>query len=296
MKNTFFFFLLLLSFSFFISAQNVPSGGSTRLTDLFPHLSFTKDAHVIFGAENVRTFNNGSFASISLDKKTGSGLASNSKYYYGFFSTALKLPAGYSSGVVVAFYLSNSDAFPHNHDEIDFELLGHENRKEWILQTNIYGNGSVSTGREEKFRLWFDPTLDNIPIREVLNTKAMSAYPSKPMTVYTTIWDASDWATSGGKYPVDYKYAPFVSSLGKLEMSGCLYNQNSNSQTCPYKGSSTTSSSRPSSLDPVDGEPFVKLSQQQIQGLKWSRSKYMVYSYCNDRRRYKVLPAECSSK
>jgi len=238
-------------------------------------------------------------------------LASNSKYYYGFFSTALKLPAGYSSGVVVAFYLSNSDAFPHNHDEIDFELLGHENRKEWILQTNIYGNGSVGTGREEKFRLWFDPTrqfheysilwnshhvvflVDNIPIREVLNTKAMSAYPSKPMTVYTTIWDASDWATSGGKYPVDYKYAPFVSSLGKLEMSGCLYNQNSSSQTCPYKGSSTT---RPSSLDPVDGEPFVKLSQQQIQGLKWSRSKYMVYSYCNDRRRYKVLPAECNSK
>lgn len=56
------------------------------------------------------------------------------------------------------FQLSNADLFPHNHDEIDIELLGHEKRRDWVLQTNIYGNGSVGTGREEKFYLWFDPT------------------------------------------------------------------------------------------------------------------------------------------
>lgn len=58
------------------------------------------------------------------------------------------------------YQLSNADVYPHNHDEIDFELLGHEKRRDWILQTNLYGNGSVSTGREEKFYLWFDPTAD----------------------------------------------------------------------------------------------------------------------------------------
>lgn len=56
--------------------------------------------------------------------------------------------------------MSNSDVFPNNHDEIDFELLGHEKIKEWVLQTNIYGNGSVQTGREEKFYLWFDPSQE----------------------------------------------------------------------------------------------------------------------------------------
>lgn len=35
----------------------------------------------------------------------GAGLASDDKFYYGFFSAAMKLPAGYTSGVVVAFYV-----------------------------------------------------------------------------------------------------------------------------------------------------------------------------------------------
>lgn len=54
--------------------------------------------------------------------------------------------------------LSNADTFPRTHDEIDIELLGHEKKNDWVFQTNIYANGSVSTGREEKFYLWFDPT------------------------------------------------------------------------------------------------------------------------------------------
>ena len=56
------------------------------------------------------------------------------------------------------FQLSNADTFPHTHDEVDIELLGHDKRNDWAFQTNIYANGSVSTGREEKFYLWFDPT------------------------------------------------------------------------------------------------------------------------------------------
>jgi xyloglucan:xyloglucosyl transferase len=57
--------------------------------------------------------------------------------------------------------LSNANVFPHNHDEIDIELLGHDKRNDWIIQTNVYANGSVNTGREEKFYLWFDPTTQH---------------------------------------------------------------------------------------------------------------------------------------
>lgn len=41
-----------------------------------------------------------------LVQYAGSGLASVNKYHYGFFSAAIKLPPGDSSGVVVAFYVS----------------------------------------------------------------------------------------------------------------------------------------------------------------------------------------------
>lgn len=42
-----------------------------------------------------------------LIQHAGSGLASVNKFHYGFFSAAIKLPAGLTSGVVVAFYVSS---------------------------------------------------------------------------------------------------------------------------------------------------------------------------------------------
>lgn len=301
--------LVIFGISAAVSAGNGHDAAPnvTRLTDLFGHLTFNHGFTEFFGGSNIQPINNGSYANLILNKSSGSGLVSQSKYYYGFFSAAIKLPSGYTSGVVVAFYMSNADLFPHNHDEIDIELLGHEKRKDWVLQTNMYGNGSVSTGREEKFRLWFDPTeqyhhysfiwnshhivflVDNIPVREILYNDAISSvYPSKPMSVYATIWDGSEWATHGGKYPVDYKYAPFVVSFGEMEMDGCTFDPKKKGVSCS-KGSV-------SSRDPVDGEEFAKLSEQQRMGMEWARKKLMFYSYCKDSSRFKVLPPECKAK
>ncbi|KAI7757007.1 hypothetical protein M8C21_003384 [Ambrosia artemisiifolia] len=278
-----------------------------QLTNRFPSTPFSGKMSTFFGASNIHMKNNGSYADIILDKKTGSGLVSKDRYHHGFFSAAIKLPMGDTSGVVLAFYMSNSDVFPNNHDEIDFELLGHEKRRQWVLQTNIYGNGSVKTGREEKFYLWFDPTqefhqysmlwnthhivflVDNIPIREVIyNQVSSSVYPSKPMSLYTTIWDGSQWATHGGKYPVNYKYAPFVASLGELKAEGCLMSKTNSTSPGSCLKSSTLLTS-----DPVEGDEYIKLTSQQTAGLKWARSKHMFYSYCKDTSRYKVLPPEC---
>ncbi|KAI3720304.1 hypothetical protein L6452_21220 [Arctium lappa] len=280
-----------------------------RLTDRFHPTPVSAKMSTFYGSSNIRMKNNGSYADIILDKNSGSGLVSKDRYHHGFFSAAVKLPMGVTSGVVLAFYMSNSDVFPHNHDEIDFELLGHEKRKEWVLQTNIYGNGSVKTGREEKFYLWFDPTqdfhqytilwnkhhivflVDNIPVREVIhNQVSFFVYPSKPMSLYTTIWDASEWATHGGKYPVNYNYAPFVASLGEFEIEGCLMPKTNSSTMGSCLMSSTLSSS-----DPVEGGDFIKLTRQQTVGMNWARTKHMFYSYCKDTSRYKVIPPECNA-
>ncbi|XP_047308942.1 probable xyloglucan endotransglucosylase/hydrolase protein 33 [Impatiens glandulifera] len=279
---------------------NVP-----KLTQRFPHAAVVQAYDNLYGQQNIHLLNNGSNVDLVLDKKSGAGLVSRNKYNYGFFSAAMKLPSGFTSGIVIAFYLSNSDVFPHDHDEIDIELLGHEKRREWVLQTNIYGNGSVHTGREEKLYLWFDPTtdfheysilwnnhhivflVDNVPVREFTNNVASSpVYPIRPMSMYATIWDASEWATKGGKYPVNYQYAPFVASFGKIELEGCQWNPD---ELCSKRA---LSSLEP---DPVGGEEFAKLSQEQVNGMDWARKKLMFYSYCQDTTRYKLLPPECKS-
>ena len=55
---------------------------------------------------------------------------------------------------------SNGDVFEKTHDELDFEFLGNVKGKPWRFQTNVYGNGSTSRGREERYRLWFDPSKE----------------------------------------------------------------------------------------------------------------------------------------
>ncbi|KAK6277081.1 hypothetical protein POUND7_017404, partial [Theobroma cacao] len=75
-----------------------------RLTDLLSHVSVDTGFSKFFGGPNIKLINNGSMATLALDKTSGSGLVSRRKYYYGFFSAAIKLPAGLTSGVVVAFY------------------------------------------------------------------------------------------------------------------------------------------------------------------------------------------------
>ncbi|KAF2562777.1 hypothetical protein F2Q70_00018142 [Brassica cretica] len=64
--------------------------------------------------------------------------------------------------------------------------------------------------------------VDNVPIREVKRTSSMGGdFPSKPMSLYTTIWDVSRWATNGGKYGVNYKYAPYIARFSDLVLHGC---------------------------------------------------------------------------
>lgn len=56
--------------------------------------------------------------------------------------------------------LSNDGLYSKNHDEFDIELLGTIPGEEYVVQTNVYEDGSTQIGREQRFHLWFDPTLD----------------------------------------------------------------------------------------------------------------------------------------
>ncbi|GJN14741.1 hypothetical protein PR202_gb01597 [Eleusine coracana subsp. coracana] len=173
-------------------------------------ISFEEGYAPLFGHDNILRSADDRTVSLLLDRTTGSGFISSAMYQHGLFSASIKLPSDYTAGVVVAFY------------------------------TNVYGNGSVSRGREERYVLPFDPTtefhrysilwtpssvafyVDDVPVREVRRSPAMGGdFPSKPMSLYATVWDASNWATSGGKYKVNYRYGPFVASFTDLALAGC---------------------------------------------------------------------------
>ncbi|KAJ9555189.1 hypothetical protein OSB04_009803, partial [Centaurea solstitialis] len=196
---------------------------------------------------------------------------------------------------------SNVDMFPMTHDELDMEFLGNVRGKPWRFQTNVYGNGSTIRGREERYRLWFDPSqefhrysilwarnkiifyVDEIPIREILRDENMGGdYPSKPMSSYATIWDASSWATNGGRNKVDYQFEPFTSEFQDLVLQGCAVDP-----------TDATSTNCLDAIDELESSEFATITPRQRQAKKWFREKYMYYSYCYDRLRYPSPLPEC---
>ncbi|KAM0008050.1 putative xyloglucan:xyloglucosyl transferase [Helianthus debilis subsp. tardiflorus] len=281
------YLILILGFVFALAS----SGSSTTL----PISSFDEGFSHLFGDNNMQVLKDGKSVHLSLDQRTGSGFLSHDLYLHGFFSASIKLPAYYTAGVVVAFYMSNGDMYEKNHDEIDFEFLGNIKGKEWKIQTNVYGNGSTNVGREERYSLWFDPSngfhqysilwtqdhiifyVDNVAIREIKRTESMGGdFPSKPMTLYATIWDASEWATNGGKYKVNYKYAPYVAEFSNFVLHGCTVD--------PIELMSLQ-------CDPeTNVDSIIPMERIKMESF---RKNHMKYSYCHDKIRYTTPPSEC---
>ncbi|KAF0913412.1 hypothetical protein E2562_022199 [Oryza meyeriana var. granulata] len=261
-------------------------------------LSFEEGYTQLFGDSNLMLHGDGKRVHISLDERTGAGFASQGAYHHGFFSASIKLPSDYAAGVVVAFYMSNGDVYERTHDELDFEFLGNVRGREWRVQTNVYGNGSTAAGREERYGLWFDPTqdfhryaifwshdtiifyVDETPIRKVVRTTSMGAqFPSKPMSLYATIWDGSSWATSGGRYKVNYKYAPYVAEFTDLVLHGC-------------PAGPTAPGSYPA--PPCEAaSAAAMMSPRQRSAMERFRARHMTYGYCYDRVRYPAPLPEC---
>ncbi|KAI5071105.1 hypothetical protein GOP47_0013356 [Adiantum capillus-veneris] len=277
------------------------------LTELFPCTPFDKAFANRWAPEHQLLSADHSHVSLSLDRSSapGVGFQSTSAYVSGLFSGAMKLPGNpYTAGVVISFYLSNADIFPNEHDEVNFSLLGRIPGEEFILQTSIYANGSTDTGREQRIRLWFDPTkdyhhytivwtskhivfyVDDTPIRELSRAMVKEQYPIKKMFVYGTIWDGSNWATNGGKFTANYTYAPFIAEFSHFVSNGCKMKSPTTMQLNHNQDSSIDCDCE-FNLIPA------KLNRYQRRSISWVQQNYMTYNYCDDSQRYpKTLP-EC---
>ncbi|CAL4967730.1 unnamed protein product [Urochloa decumbens] len=261
---------------------------------------FYRDFRNLWGAQHQSV--GGAGATIWLDSTSGSGFKSRRPFRSGYFGASIKLQPGYTAGVITAFYLSNSEAHPGFHDEVDMEFLGTTPGRPYTLQTNVYIRGSGDggpgrvVGREVKFHLdWFDPTadfhhyailwnpnhiiflVDDVPIRRYPRWSA-ATFPRRPMWVYGSIWDASSWATDDGRYRADYRYSPFVARFSELLLRAC-------SPRAPPRCHA------PSLAGGAGGGDA--LSPRQEAAMRWVQRGHMVYHYCLDPKRDHALTPEC---
>ncbi|KAL4343900.1 hypothetical protein AHAS_Ahas11G0124600 [Arachis hypogaea] len=230
-----------------------------------------------------------------LDQSSGCGFASKVKYMFGRVSMKIKLVPGDSAGTVTAFYM-NSDT-DSVRDELDFEFLGNRSGQPYTVQTNVYAHGKGN--REQRVNLWFDPSadfhtytilwnhkhivfsVDDFPIRVYKNNEAKGVpYPKmQAMGVYSTLWEADNWATRGGLEKIDWSKAPFNAYYKDFDIEGC---------SVPGPASC---SSNPSNW--WEGAAYQELSAIQARRYRWVRINHVVYDYCQDKSRFPVTPPEC---
>ncbi|KAM1010679.1 hypothetical protein ACFX2I_046051 [Malus domestica] len=261
--------------------------------------NFYQDFDVTFGDGRAKILDGGKLLTLNLDQVSGSGFKSKNEYLFGRIDMQIKLVPGNSAGTVTTYYLSSEGL---THDEIDFEFLGNSTGEPYTLHTNVFSQGKG--GREQQFHLWFDPTktfhthsivwnrqniiflVDSIPIR-VFNNLESAGVPfpkTQPMRVYSSLWNADEWATRGGLVKTNWTLAPFTATYRNFKADACI------------AGSSSSCAST------IPTNPLTEKSAWETQGidaagrkrLRWVQQKFMIYNYCSDFKRFpEGLPAEC---
>ncbi|XP_030467388.2 xyloglucan endotransglucosylase/hydrolase 2-like [Syzygium oleosum] len=261
--------------------------------------NFYQDFDVTWGGgDRAKIFGGGQLLSLSLDKVSGSGFRSKKEYLFGRIDMQLKLVAGNSAGTVTAYYLSSQGP---THDEIDFEFLGNLSGDPYILHTNVFTQGKGN--REQQFYLWFDPTrnfhtysviwkpqhiiflVDNTPIRVFKNAESIGVpFPkNQPMKIYSSLWNADDWATRGGLIKTDWSKAPFTAYYRNFQATACTWS--SASSSCEIR--------RPSSSSGTTWQAN-ELDANSRRRLRWVHKYFMIYDYCADTSRFpQGIPVEC---
>ncbi|KAF5943961.1 hypothetical protein HYC85_018038 [Camellia sinensis] len=264
--------------------------------------NFYDDFDLTWGDQRARIRNGGQLLTLSLDNSSGSGFQSKREYLFGRIDMQLKLVSGNSAGTVTAYYLSSQGP---THDEIDFEFLGNVSGQPYIVHTNVFTQGKGN--REQQFYLWFDPTrnfhtysivwnpqniiffVDNKPIRVFKNEEATTGVPypkNQPMRIYSSLWNADDWATQGGLVKTDWSKAPFTAFYRNFNANACVPSSSSSS-SCSSMTTSSVLSGAEWQTQGLDAAGRTRL--------RWVQKYYMVYNYCSDLKRFpQGLPPECT--
>ena len=133
---------------------------------------------------------------------------------------------------------------------------------------------------------YFRFLVDGTPIREYKNLeKDGICFPkNQAMKLYSSIWNADDWATRGGLVKTNWSKGPFTA----------YYKNYGADNACVSKGKYSSCRTNSKYL-PFNNNPWLweKLDSQTRGKMVWMRNKYMVYDYCKDTKRFPKAPKEC---
>ncbi|MQM01650.1 hypothetical protein Taro_034401 [Colocasia esculenta] len=130
-------------------------------------------------------------------------------------------------------------------------------------------------------------SVDGIPIRDFRNNEARGVpFPkNQPMRIYSSLWNADDWATRGGLVKTDWSKAPFVASYRNFIADACVASRGTS--ICSSKGASASGSQSSAWWN-------QELDAASRKWLRWVEKNYMIYNYCTDVGRFPPgLPTEC---
>uniref|UniRef100_A0A453SQZ7 Xyloglucan endotransglucosylase/hydrolase n=1 Tax=Aegilops tauschii subsp. strangulata TaxID=200361 RepID=A0A453SQZ7_AEGTS len=134
--------------------------------------------------------------------------------------------------------------------------------------------------------------VDDMPIRDFRNLEGKGiAFPkNQPMRLYSSLWNADDWATQGGRVKTDWSHAPFSASYRGFKADACVVTAAGR----PHCGASVGTEVAPGTG--AAGEWYnQELDLTRQQRMRWVQSNYMIYNYCTDPKRFaQGVPAECS--
>ncbi|PWZ06944.1 hypothetical protein Zm00014a_024864 [Zea mays] len=253
-----------------------------------------------WGRDGYHLVVRGTEANVTMDQSSGAGFRSKSTYGSGFFHMRMKLPSGYTAGVVTTFYLI-SQPEDGSRDEVDLEFLGDKAGVPITLQTNVFVDGRGD--REQRTRLWFDPAadfhdykilwnpyqlvmfVDDTPVRVLRNlTGAVPGYPfpgKQTMLIRASVWDGSDWATDGGRTKVDWSRGPFTAGYRGFDVDGCA---NNGSDACQSPDLWWNAAE------------YRNITAEQRAAYEDVKRSYMNYDYCADKARFNstTVPIECN--
>ncbi|RZC86732.1 hypothetical protein C5167_030078 [Papaver somniferum] len=151
-------------------------------------LPFSSNYIPTWSSDHIKYFNGGNEIQLNLDNFTGTWFHSKGSYLFGYFHMHIKLVAGDSAGGVA-------------------------NREQriylWLDPTEKYHTYSV---------LWNSYLITIFKNTENLGVKFAS---EQPMKLYSSLWNADDWATRGGREKTDWSKAPFVASYKGFYIDAC---------------------------------------------------------------------------
>ena len=95
------------------------------------------------------------------------------------------------------------------------------------------------------FHLCFSFSVDGTPIREFKNleSKGIPFPKNQPMRIYSSLWNADDWATRGGLVKTDWSNAPFTASYRNFNANACVSSNGASSYGANSSPSASNSNS-----------------------------------------------------